>query len=717
MQQKPVSRLINRLLSVFLLVSLLVSGMNINNVSIAHAHTITADIRPLTVDSRVRHEPTLEPADILFNGSFEEGDSAPLGWSEDAWDMSHSTFLWDTTQHHSGNRSLKISNDPENDARWIQTIYVQQNSNYRFSGWIKTENAGQGDGRGANLSTFAPLFTGTSAVTGTNDWTYVSYELNTGSNDQITVAARIGYYSSMTTGTAWFDDLHLELLDTPVCYSLVMNVSPLGTGKILTDPSPNCNNGTQYVRGTTIKFTAAPNPNYIFSSWNGDLNGSQSPQYLLMTANKSISASFSSSTAILTVTKDGTGNGTVQSSPDGIACGIDCSQEYSAGTQVVLTASPVTGSVFAGWNGSGCSGTGTCTVTIGQPVEVNATFILGSQHLRWKILVLIYTSTDFTYSDDTGQHHVIATMTSEEISRAIAASNKFVTTDVPLLTSGNMLPVLTIRTPNHALSNLDPYCGYWPSRSSISADLDPAFDSVIVIWDESGVDQNTGQPANLNCYGGLTPSNGTGQTYSTFIIDMVPSNQRNVFKHEWGHSILAYFEAEGLSPLPTVDNHINDTTTKYVHCSSGTPYILQDETDDNLIPNSIYNNNQGFTHDYYSGTTAKPASPNKCLGIIPSAWATGGPVTKPIAISIPGIPSLLSPISGSIVETLQPTLDWKDSIPHADHYQIQVATSSTFTAQTLVIDEPNIPTSDLTPAFDLTPGRLYYWQVRAFNVA
>ena len=73
---------------------------------------------------------------------------------------------------------------------------------------------------------------------------------------------------------------------------------------------------------------------------------------------------------------------------------------------------------------------------------------------------------------------------------------------------------------------------------------------------------------------------------------------------------------------------LNDTTNKYVHCSSGTPYVLQDETDDNPIPNSIYNNNSGFTHDYYSGTTAKPENPSRCLGIPPSAWAYGGPVTK-----------------------------------------------------------------------------------------
>jgi hypothetical protein len=42
----------------------------------------------------------------------------------------------------------------------------------------------------------------------------------------------------------------------------------------------------------------------------------------------------------LNVTKAGTGNGTVTSSPSGINCGIDCSEPYTSGTVVTLTAAP-----------------------------------------------------------------------------------------------------------------------------------------------------------------------------------------------------------------------------------------------------------------------------------------------------------------------------------------------------------------------------------------
>ena len=114
------------------------------------------------------------------------------------------------------------------------------------------------------------------------------------------------------------------------------------------------------------------------------------------------------------------------------------------------------------------------------------------------------------------------------------------------------------------------------------------------------------------------------------IFRIFSSDQRNVFKHEWGHSILFYYDAAGTAPKPTVDNHINDTTNRYVHCGSGAPYILLDDSDSVPITNSIYNDRSGFTHDYYSGTTATPDHPDRCLGVTPAAWASGWPVTRPI---------------------------------------------------------------------------------------
>jgi hypothetical protein len=66
-------------------------------------------------------------------------------------------------------------------------------------------------------------------------------------------------------------------------------------------------------------------------------------------------ATASATTAhTLTVTKDGSGSGSVTSSPAGIDCGSACSAQFDDGTQVTLTAAADSGSTFTGWSGGGC---------------------------------------------------------------------------------------------------------------------------------------------------------------------------------------------------------------------------------------------------------------------------------------------------------------------------------------------------------------------------
>ena len=76
----------------------------------------------------------------------------------------------------------------------------------------------------------------------------------------------------------------------------------------------------------------------------------------------------------LTVQRSGTGSGKVTSSPAGISCGSTCSHRYANGPTVNLTASPASGSSFSGWSGGGCSGTGSCHVTLGSNKTVTASF-------------------------------------------------------------------------------------------------------------------------------------------------------------------------------------------------------------------------------------------------------------------------------------------------------------------------------------------------------
>ncbi|MBI2525483.1 MAG: S8 family serine peptidase [Candidatus Rokubacteria bacterium] len=90
---------------------------------------------------------------------------------------------------------------------------------------------------------------------------------------------------------------------------------------------------------------------------------------------------FIAAGATLTVSKAGTGSGTVASSPAGISCGATCAAGFAGGATVTLTATPAAGSTFGGWSGGGCSGTGTCSVTLTGNTTVTATFNLGGVSL------------------------------------------------------------------------------------------------------------------------------------------------------------------------------------------------------------------------------------------------------------------------------------------------------------------------------------------------
>jgi hypothetical protein len=67
--------------------------------------------------------------------------------------------------------------------------------------------------------------------------------------------------------------------------------------------------------------------------------------------------------------------GTVTRNPDQVA--------YDFGTEVTLTAVPNTGYTFSSWGGGGCSGIGTCVVTMDGDTTVTATFAINTYNLNY----------------------------------------------------------------------------------------------------------------------------------------------------------------------------------------------------------------------------------------------------------------------------------------------------------------------------------------------
>jgi hypothetical protein len=161
-------------------------------------------------------------------------------------------------------------------------------------------------------------------------------------------------------------------------YTLKVAESGTASGTVTSDP-PGIDCGAvcsaPFDAGTAVALTVTPGPDAAFGGWGGACSGTGGCS-VTMDRVRSVTATFLATVPAfdLAVTRDGTGTGTVTSSPAGIDCGTVCSASFAPGTAVGLTAAADAGSRFAGWGGA-CSGTAsTCIVAMTAPQSVTATF-------------------------------------------------------------------------------------------------------------------------------------------------------------------------------------------------------------------------------------------------------------------------------------------------------------------------------------------------------
>ncbi|MFC5405360.1 carbohydrate binding domain-containing protein [Cohnella soli] len=159
-------------------------------------------------------------SNVVQNGGAESGTTGPSNWS--TWTGGGGTFTWDTSVTHSGNRSLKIQNSSTSaNAVWLQSIPgITAGKEYEVSYWVKTDNVtgpsngGQGvflnvqylDASGANLGADG-AFDGASNV-GTHGWLNFTSRVHPPAG---TASILLGALMYGNSGTAWFDDIRLEL--------------------------------------------------------------------------------------------------------------------------------------------------------------------------------------------------------------------------------------------------------------------------------------------------------------------------------------------------------------------------------------------------------------------------------------------------------------------------------------------------------------------------
>ncbi|MEW5800471.1 MAG: chitobiase/beta-hexosaminidase C-terminal domain-containing protein [bacterium] len=139
--------------------------------------------------------------------------------------------------------------------------------------------------------------------------------------------------------------------------------------------SPSTPQTVEY--NSTISFTIIPDPGYHIADVIVDgssIGAVTTYTFTNIISSHTIAAQFAIDTYTLDITPSGTGIGTVTSSPSGIDCGLDCTEDYPQGTVVTLSANPDAGSTFTGWSGGGCSGMETCQVTMNADMVIIATF-------------------------------------------------------------------------------------------------------------------------------------------------------------------------------------------------------------------------------------------------------------------------------------------------------------------------------------------------------
>ena len=78
---------------------------------------------------------------------------------------------------------------------------------------------------------------------------------------------------------------------------------------------------------------------------------------------------------LLSVTRTGSGTGSVFSNVAGITCGAACAGHFATGSSVLLSAASSPGSVFSGWSGACAGASLTCTVSMTVAKNAVATFI------------------------------------------------------------------------------------------------------------------------------------------------------------------------------------------------------------------------------------------------------------------------------------------------------------------------------------------------------
>jgi hypothetical protein len=153
---------------------------------------------------------------LLANGLFENGLE---GWTVNA-NQKKGTAVIDDTEKHQGKPTVRVDSPEGDDVHVKQKVTVQPNTKYRLEGYIKTKNVEplKRESKDGACLALEGGYQKSQIVSKSKGWTKVTLEFATGTQTEVELGARLGFYYNLVKGTAWFSELSLERVGkaTPV---------------------------------------------------------------------------------------------------------------------------------------------------------------------------------------------------------------------------------------------------------------------------------------------------------------------------------------------------------------------------------------------------------------------------------------------------------------------------------------------------------------------
>jgi|GEM_PF-3165735 len=176
------------------------------------------------------------------------------------------------------------------------------------------------------------------------------------------IPTALGSVLTLNSGTGYIDVALSRVTGTttnPLTNPYTLSINAVN-GTVVKNPDQST-----YASGATVLLTATPNSGYHFTGWSGDTTDTANPITVIMNSSKTITANFASNGYSINITAL---HGTVAKDPD--------QENYDAGTQVSLTATPATGYHFTGWSGDTTESANPITVTVNSTMNITANFAI-----------------------------------------------------------------------------------------------------------------------------------------------------------------------------------------------------------------------------------------------------------------------------------------------------------------------------------------------------